>query len=100
MKAVLVERTLDHLLKIDYSPLQIIVVDDGSTDDTAQQIAAWKMVHDPDNVIEAFTKVNGGKAHALNTAIRTRATGELIMCLDGDSILAPDAVAEVGRLLR
>lgn len=93
-EGVLVGRTLDHLLKIDYSPLQIIVVDDGSTDDTAQQIAAWKMVNDPDNVIEAFTTVNGGKAHALNTAIRARATGELIMCLDGDSILEPDAVAK------
>ena len=35
-EGVLVGRTLDHLLKIDYSPLQIIVVDDGSTDDTAR----------------------------------------------------------------
>jgi cellulose synthase/poly-beta-1,6-N-acetylglucosamine synthase-like glycosyltransferase len=93
-EGVLATRTLKHLLLIDYVPLQIIVVDDGSTDDTAQRIAEWKAANDPDGMIEAFTIENGGKAHALNAAIRTRATGELIMCLDGDSILAPDAVAK------
>ncbi len=93
-EGVLARRTLEHLLKIDYSPLQIIVVDDGSTDDTAQQICDWKLANDREGVIEAFTTTNGGKAHALNTAIRTRATGELIMCLDGDSVLEPDAVAK------
>ena len=51
-----------------------------------------KLAHDRGGILEAFTKTNGGKADALNTAIRTRATGELVMCLDGDSILAPDAV--------
>ena len=91
----IVERTLANLLAIDYEPLQIIVVDDGSTDDTAARIAAFKMAHDGDggHVIEAFSKTNGGKAHALNTAISTRATGELVMCLDGDSLIAADAVA-------
>jgi cellulose synthase/poly-beta-1,6-N-acetylglucosamine synthase-like glycosyltransferase len=88
----IVERTLEHLLKVDYEPLQIIVVDDGSTDDTADRIIAFKLAHDRGGILEAFTKKNGGKAEALNTAIRTRATGELVMCLDGDSFLAPDAV--------
>ena len=90
----IVERTLASLMEVDYEPLQIIVVDDGSTDDTAERIGMWKIKHDHEHRIEAFTKTNGGKADALNTAIRTRATGELIMCLDGDSILAPDAVTK------
>ena len=88
----IVERTLEHLLKVDYEPLQIIVVDDGSTDDTAERIIAFKLAHNRGGILEAFTKKNGGKAEAINTAIRTRATGELVMCLDGDSFLAPDAV--------
>ena len=92
----IVERTLANLLAIDYHPLQIIVVDDGSTDDTAARIAAFKLAHDQlgGHVIEAFSKTNGGKAHALNTAISTRAIGELVMCLDGDSLIAPDAVTK------
>jgi cellulose synthase/poly-beta-1,6-N-acetylglucosamine synthase-like glycosyltransferase len=89
-----VERTLTHLLRINYRPLQIIVVDDGSTDDTLARILAWKAEHDIEDRIEVLTGPNGGKAHALNNAIRARATGELIMCLDGDSILAPDGVAK------
>ena len=90
----IVERTLQHLQKVDYEPLQIIIVDDGSTDDTAERIARFKLDHDRGGNIEAFTQTNGGKAHAMNTAIRTRATGELIMCLDGDSILTPDSVTK------
>lgn len=93
-EGVLAGQTLDHLLAMDYAPMQIIVVDDGSTDDTPQRIAEWKLRNDPDNRIEAHTIENGGKAHALNTAIQLWATGELIMCLDGDSILEPDAVAK------
>ena len=55
---------------------------------------AWKEERDPDDVIEVFTQPNGGKADALNNAIRAMATGELVMCLDGDSTLAPDAVTK------
>ena len=52
-------------------------------------------------VIEAFTQTNGGKADEMNTAIRTRATGELIMCLDGDSILgAGRGVTKPSRILK
>jgi len=89
----LVVRTLNSLMRVDYAPLQIIVADDGSTDDTLARVQAWKAEHDVEGVIEVFTQNNGGKADALNNAIRAMATGELVMCLDGDSIIAPDAVA-------
>ena len=93
-EGVVVERTLASLLEIDYDTLQIIVADDGSVDDTPARVRAWKEERDPDDVIEVFTQPNGGKADALNNAIRAMATGELVMCLDGDSILAPDAVTK------
>ena len=93
-EGAVIQRTLEHLLKVDYEPLQIIVVDDGSTDDTADRIIAYKLAHDRGGILEVLTQANGGKADALNTAIRTRATGELIMCLDGDSILTPDSVTK------
>jgi cellulose synthase/poly-beta-1,6-N-acetylglucosamine synthase-like glycosyltransferase len=89
-----VERTLASLLGIDYAPLQIIVADDGSTDDTVARVHAWKALHDTDGRIEVFAQPNGGKADALNNAIKALATGELVMCLDGDSIIAPDAVTK------
>jgi cellulose synthase/poly-beta-1,6-N-acetylglucosamine synthase-like glycosyltransferase len=89
-----IETTLASLMKLDYASLQIIVADDGSTDDTLERIHAYKRAHDPDDVLQVFTQPNGGKADVLNNAIRAMATGELIMCLDGDSIIAPDAVAK------
>jgi poly-beta-1,6-N-acetyl-D-glucosamine synthase len=88
----IIERTLACLLRVDYDPLQIIMADDGSTDDTLARIHAWKKTYDLNDVIQVFTQPNGGKADALNNAIAAMATGELVMCLDGDSIIAPDAV--------
>jgi biofilm PGA synthesis N-glycosyltransferase PgaC len=93
-EGAIIERTLAHLLRVDYEPLQIIVADDGSTDDTLARIRAWKKTYDLDDVITVFTQPNGGKADALNNAIKAMATGELVMCLDGDSTLAPDAVTK------
>lgn len=93
-EGVLAGQTLDHLMLIEYPNMQLIVVDDGSTDDTWTRIEEWKKRSDPYDKIEAYTIENGGKAHALNTAITEWAIGELIMCLDGDSILAPDAVTK------
>jgi cellulose synthase/poly-beta-1,6-N-acetylglucosamine synthase-like glycosyltransferase len=94
-ESAVIERTLDCLMKVDYAPLQIILADDGSTDDTVERIYAYKRAHDPGDVLQVFThQPNGGKAHVLNNAIRAMATGELVMCLDGDSVLAPDAVTK------
>lgn len=93
-ESVVIERTLDCLMAMDYAPLQIIVADDGSTDDTLQRIHAYKRAHDPRDVLQVFTQPNGGKADVLNNAITAMATGELIMCLDGDSVLAPDAITK------
>jgi cellulose synthase/poly-beta-1,6-N-acetylglucosamine synthase-like glycosyltransferase len=93
-EAPVVQRTLASLLAVDYEPLQIIVADDGSTDSTLARIYAFKAIHDPENRIEVFEQANGGKADVLNNAIGARATGELVMCLDGDSTIAPDAVAK------
>jgi poly-beta-1,6-N-acetyl-D-glucosamine synthase len=93
-EAAVIEATLACLLKLDYAPLQIILADDGSTDDTVDRIYAYKRGHDTNDVVQVFTQPNGGKADALNNAIRAMATGELVMCLDGDSIIAPDAVTK------
>ncbi len=93
-EGAVIERTLDGLLALEYEPLQLIVADDGSTDDTLERIHAYKRFRDPQNRIEVLTQPNGGKANALNNAITTLATGELVMCLDGDSVLRPDAVGK------
>jgi cellulose synthase/poly-beta-1,6-N-acetylglucosamine synthase-like glycosyltransferase len=75
-----------------HKALSIIVVDDGSSDDTyaeAQRAAAASPV--PVTVIR---QVNGGKAAALNHGILV-AESEVIICVDADSVLESDAVAKI-----
>lgn len=64
--------------------LEVIVVDDGSTDDTSFRLSAF---HDPR--LRVITQPNRGLADALNTGIRA-ARGEYLGFLDADDIWLPD----------
>jgi len=91
-EATTVAGTLASLLALRYPAhlLEIIVVDDGSTDNTLEIARSFE--HDPR--IRVFHKENGGKYTAMNYGLaQTRA--ELIGCLDADSFVAPDALARV-----
>lgn len=71
-----------------YDDLEIIILDDGSTDDTPA-IAARLAQADPR--IRYFRQPNMGIANARNKAL-TLADGELIYFLDADDALAPDTI--------
>ena len=95
--------TLQTLAEEDYSgPLEILVLDDGSTDRTAQ-IAAQAVdrlsfPHNAEVRIINFAE-NRGKAAVLNSGLEL-ASHELIVTIDGDSRLNPDALTDiVERLL-
>ncbi len=84
-----VHGTVESLLNLDYpkEKLEIIVVDDGSTDDTWQQMLRYK----DHPQVRIFQKENGGKHTAVNFGIdNTKA--DFISCLDADSFVAPDAL--------
>lgn len=84
--------TLRSLLALEYPKerLEIVVVDDGSTDGT---YAVARSFESPDSLssIRVLHKENGGKHTALNLALKTT-EAELIGCLDADSTVAPDAL--------
>lgn len=67
---------------------QIIVVDDGSSDDSRDVIASYG------ESIEPVFKENGGQASAFNFGF-ARATGDIIFFLDSDDIIEPNAVSTV-----
>ncbi|MEI8085155.1 MAG: glycosyltransferase [Paludibacter sp.] len=85
------ERTLNYLLKSDYPNFEIIFVDDGSKDETNNKI---KTVFDNHPKVKVLTKENGGKASALNFGIH-QAEGEILVCIDADTMLRPDAVSKL-----
>lgn len=76
-------RTIESVLTQDYRNLELIIVDDGSTDATRQVVAGYK-----DERIRYFYQNNAGVSNARNTAIR-KAVGEFIMPLDADDMMAP-----------
>jgi poly-beta-1,6 N-acetyl-D-glucosamine synthase len=84
-----VARTIETLLEADYPNKEIIVVDDGSKDNTYAIASKYinkgvKVVHRP----------NGGKFAALNTGI-AMSSGEIIVTVDADSLIARAAIAEI-----
>lgn len=70
--------------------VEVLVVDDGSTDDTASRLATFG------DAITVVRRPNGGQAAALNTGI-ARARGRWIALLDGDDEWAPNHLANVRR---
>ncbi len=72
------------------APHEVIVVDDGSTDDTPE-------ILDGIAGIRVIRKRNGGQASAFNAGFAA-STGDVVMFLDGDDRLAPDAVARISDI--
>lgn len=66
----------------------VIVVDDGSTDDSRQVLAGFE------ERVSLVLKENGGQASALNAGLRL-CEGDVILFLDSDDVLHPDAAAAV-----
>ncbi|QQM46593.1 glycosyltransferase [Streptomyces liliifuscus] len=81
-----IESTVRSLLASDYPQLQIIVIDDGSTDRTAELAEG---IEDPRVLV--VRKPNGGKAEALNTGL-AHASHDILVMVDADTVFEPDAI--------
>ncbi|TFL10059.1 poly-beta-1,6 N-acetyl-D-glucosamine synthase [Pusillimonas caeni] len=73
-----------------YGHIEVIAVNDGSTDSTAQMFDELAALHPTLRIIHLAR--NQGKAMALRMGAMA-ARGEYIVCIDGDAMLEPDAVA-------
>ena len=87
----LILETLDSVRAQQYRPLELIVVDDGSTDRTARTVADWVASTGMENCALLELGRNLGKSTAVNTAV-SRANGIYLMVLDSDDLLLPDAI--------
>ncbi len=88
-----IARTLAALRASDYPNLEVIAVDDGSTDRTLaimrEHAASWP-------ALTVITQPNGGKSIASNHGIMA-ARGEIVVTLDGDTLFEPQTVRMFAR---
>jgi glycosyltransferase involved in cell wall biosynthesis len=87
-----IARTIDSLLNQDFNNYEVIVIDDGSTDKSADVV---KKYTDPQIKLICH-KLNRGVGPARNTGL-DEAAGEWIICLDSDDELLPGALSLIAR---
>jgi cellulose synthase/poly-beta-1,6-N-acetylglucosamine synthase-like glycosyltransferase len=86
-----IARTIRAVMATGYEPLEIIVVDDGSKDDTAGEVRS-----NFGDAVTLFVQANSGKATALNRGIAA-ATSDIIIALDADTVFAKDTIEKLIR---
>lgn len=97
-EAAVVQGSVRSLLELDYPRYEILVIDDGSADDTAARARVYEGDHGK-AVVRVIRKPNGGKSRALNTGI-ANARSRFILCMDGDSALHPQTLRRAIRHMR
>lgn len=84
-----VAEAIDSALNQTYSAIEVIVVDDCSTDDSRQIISAYG-----DRIIPVFHEVNGKQGATFNSGF-AKSQGEIIIFLDSDDYLYSRAVEQI-----
>ncbi|MDC0769601.1 bifunctional polysaccharide deacetylase/glycosyltransferase family 2 protein [Streptomyces sp. HD] len=81
-----IESTVRSLLASTHAYIEVIVIDDGSTDQTAD-LATWI----DDHRVRVIRQPNSGKAAALNTGL-AHASYDIVVMVDADTVFEPDAL--------
>lgn len=93
-------QTVRSVLESTYAPLEVIVINDGSTDSSDAIIRAFQdeLAQEPDRypgkTLVYRYKENGGKGKALNEGIAV-SMGEIVVSIDADCYVTPDAIANL-----
>jgi cellulose synthase/poly-beta-1,6-N-acetylglucosamine synthase-like glycosyltransferase/peptidoglycan/xylan/chitin deacetylase (PgdA/CDA1 family) len=88
-----IERAVRSLASSDYPDFEVVVVDDGSVDRTAEIVGGLELPN-----VRLVRQDNGGKAAALNTGIEMT-DSEIVVMVDGDTLFEPDTLRSLMRPL-
>ena len=89
-----IEEAVDSVLAQDYAgPIELIVVDDGSTDDTETRLAKYG------RAVKYLYQENAGQGAAFNSGLKA-ASGELVCLLDADDAWKPEKLRLVAEAFR
>ena len=90
---VVIANTIRSLLASDYEQFEIIVVDDGSKDNTSEVVKEY-FADEPR--VRLFRTTNIGKSGALNLGLRY-VQGEVVVALDADTLFAPQTIGALAQ---
>jgi glycosyltransferase involved in cell wall biosynthesis len=95
-RSALIEETLDSIWAQTYRPIELIVIDDGSTDPSSRVIEQWIRTrrHDTSFTAKQYYQENGGAGSARNFGFR-QSRGDFIQFLDSDDTLHADRIQTV-----
>lgn len=85
-EAKVIEAALESMLALSYPNLEILVIDDGSTDDTHAIVR--RLCEGSDGRMRVFRQRNQGKSQALNLGLRI-SRNPFVLCVDADSTIEP-----------
>ncbi len=83
-----INKTIHSVLKSKYAPLEVIIVNDGSRDQT-EAVIKREFAGNPQ--VRVFTQSNSGKTEAINRGFRF-AEGDIIVSIDADTLIAEDTI--------
>ncbi|MEV5429605.1 glycosyltransferase [Streptomyces sp. NPDC052701] len=87
-EAKCIENTVRSLMESDH-PIEVLVIDDGSSDGTARIVEAMRLPG-----VRVIRQLNAGKPAALNRGV-ANARHDLIVMMDGDTVFEPSTVREL-----
>ena len=90
-----IKRTLDSLITQTYQNIEVLCINDGSSDNSLNILKEYSQ---KDNRIKVFTQSNSGPAKARNTGL-ANATGEYLMFCDSDDSYEPDMVEVMAKAI-
>ena len=94
-----INNSIESVYIQDYSPIELIVVDDESTDGSAERIQAWqsKFAEKGNNLKYVYQK-NRGPGGAIDTGLK-HVTGKYLTLLDADDVYLPGAIRKKAEFL-
>jgi cellulose synthase/poly-beta-1,6-N-acetylglucosamine synthase-like glycosyltransferase len=92
-----IQSTVYSVINSNYRNVEVVVVNDGSTDDTADKVQ--QLVKEYPKQVKLVSQPNAGKWAALNHGHKY-ATGDIILTIDADSYLFPEAINNLVQYYR